>query len=79
MPKAPSPLLPGAVTEDNARRLANVILGAAALGVAYYVLKTPPLRRLALGLTITTMTSTLPAWFRRELHQAWAESGRRAI
>lgn len=67
------------MTEDNARRLANVILGAAALGVAYYVLKTPPLRRLAWGLTLATMTSTLPAWFKRELQQAWAESGRRAI
>ena len=35
------------MTEDNARTVANVILGAAALGVAYYILKTPSLRRLA--------------------------------
>ena len=67
------------MTEDNARRLANVILGAAALGVAWYVIKTPPLRRLAWRLTVTAVTVRVPAWFRRELQQAWAESGRRAI
>ena len=67
------------MTEDNARRLANVILGAAALGVAYYVITTPPLRKLAWRLTVTTVTATLPAWFHRELQQAWAESGRRAL
>ena len=67
------------MTEDNARTVANVILGAAALGVAYYIVRTPPLRRLAWRLTVTTVTATLPAWFNRELRQAWADSERRAI
>jgi hypothetical protein len=67
------------LTDDNARKLANVILGAAALAVAYYVVRTPPLRRLAWRLTVTAVTGTLPAWFNRELRQAWADSGRRTI
>ena len=67
------------MTEDTARRIANVVLGAAALGAAYYVLKTPPLRRLAWRLVVTAATTTAPAWFMRELEQAWAESGSRAI
>ena len=67
------------MTEDNARRLANVILGAAALGLAYAVVRTPPLRRLAWHLAVTAATVTAPAWFKRELQQAWAESGQRAI
>ena len=67
------------MTDDNARKLANLILGAAALGVAYYVVKTPPLRKLAWRLAVTAVTGTLPAWFNRELRQAWADSGRRTI
>jgi hypothetical protein len=67
------------VTGDRARRLADVILGAAALGVVYYVVKTPPLRRFAWRLAVTGGTVTVPAWFRRELQRAWAESGERAI
>jgi hypothetical protein len=67
------------MTDDNARRVANVIIGAAALGAVWYVLRTPPLRRLAWQLTVMAVTSTLPTWFGRELRQAWAASGQRAL
>lgn len=64
------------MTHDTARTFANVIIGAAALGAAYYVLRTPPLRRTAWLLARTAITTTIPAWLARELRQAWAESGR---
>jgi hypothetical protein len=67
------------MTEDSARTLANVILGAGALCVAYYVLKTPSLRRLAWRLAAIGITSTAPAWLSREVRHAWAESGRRTL
>ena len=63
------------MTEDTARRVADVILAAAALGIAIYVVRTPPLRRIAWRLAVTTLTSTAPMWFRQELQHAWAESG----
>jgi hypothetical protein len=63
------------MTEETANKVANVLLGAAAIGVAVYVIKTPPLRRIAWRLAVTTLTGTGPAWFRHELQRAWAESG----
>lgn len=60
--------------DDNARTLANAIMGAAALGAAVVILRTPTLRRLAFGLARTAITVTLPAWLSREVQQAWAES-----
>ena len=63
--------------DDTARTLANVILGAAALGAAVVVLRTPPLRRLAFGLVRTAVTVTLPVWLSREVKQAWSDSGAR--
>ena len=64
------------MTEDTARKVANVVLIVAATGAAYYVVKTPPLRRLAWRLGLTALTGTLPAWIGREIQQAWSESGR---
>ena len=67
------------MTEENARKVANVILAAAVLGVAYYIVRTPQLRRMAWGLATTALTASLPAWINREVRVAWTESGRRAI
>ena len=50
------------MTERTAKKVANVALGAAALGAAYIVVRTPPLRRMALGLAMTALTGALPAW-----------------
>lgn len=63
------------MTEESARKIANVVLGAAAIGVAIYIVKTPPLRRMAWRLAVTALTGTAPLWFRHELQRAWAESG----
>lgn len=64
------------MTQSTAENLANVAIGAACVGAAYYVIKTPSLRRLAWRLTLIGLTGTLPAWFRREIEQGWHESGR---
>jgi hypothetical protein len=62
------------MTEDQARKTANIVLGVAAAGVAYYVLRTPSLRRTAFQLAGAALTGTLPAWFSGELQRAWKES-----
>ena len=67
------------MTEENARKVANVILGAAALGAAIYIVRTPPLRRIAWRLAVAAVTGTIPAWLAREVREAWAESGQRAL
>lgn len=67
------------MTDENARKVANVVLAAAAVGVSYYVLRTPPLRRAAWRLALAAVTGTLPAWFAREVEHAWVESGRRRV
>jgi hypothetical protein len=66
------------MTDERAQQAANVLLTAAAVGVVYYVMRTPPLRRLAWRLAITALTGTLPAWLGREVQHAWNESGRPA-
>jgi hypothetical protein len=57
---------------------ANVILGIAAAGAAYYVLRTPRLRRMAFQLAGAALTGTVPAWLGGELHRAWTASGARS-
>ena len=66
------------MTHQHATRVANVVIGLAAAGAAYYVLRTPALRRMAWGLATTALVSTLPTWFNRELRQAWADSAKPA-
>jgi hypothetical protein len=62
--------------EDTARTVANVVVGAAALGAAVLILRTPALRRLAFGLARTALTVSIPAWLSHEVQAAWSESGR---
>jgi hypothetical protein len=66
------------MTDATARTVANVILGAAAVTAAWYVARTPPLRRVALGLIRTGLTVTLPAYLFREVQAAWQQSAPRA-
>ncbi len=61
--------------EDTARTIANVVVGAAALGAVVLILRTPTLRRLAFGLARTALTVTLPAWLSHEVQTAWSHSG----
>jgi hypothetical protein len=67
------------MTEETTRKIANVILGAAAVGAAFYIARTPPLRKVAWRLAVAAVTGTIPAWLAREVRDAWAESGQRAI
>ena len=65
------------MTEDTARRVANAVLTLAAAGAAYYVLRTPQLRRIAVRLATTALTASLPAWVGHEVRRAWTESRQR--
>lgn len=65
------------MNEASAEKVANVVIGAAAVGAVYYVVKTPRLRQLAWRLALTALTVSAPAWFSREIRQGWSESGRR--
>ena len=57
------------MTADRAEKIANVLLTAAGVGAAVYVLKTPSLRRLAWRAAVTAVTGTLPVWFAQEVKQ----------
>jgi hypothetical protein len=67
------------MTEKTAEKLATVALGAAALGAAYYIVRTPRLRRITIGLAMTALTGAVPAWLTREAQHAWVQSRRPAI
>ena len=60
--------------EETARTVANVIIGAAALGAAVVILRVPTLRRLAFGLARTAIVTGIPAWITHETRRAWSES-----
>jgi hypothetical protein len=62
------------MTQANAEKVANVLMGAAVVGVTFYVLKTPPLRRLAWRLTVAALTGTIPAWLAQEVRTGWEAS-----
>ena len=64
------------MTQATAEKVANVLIGAAVAGAAYYVVKTPPLRRLAWRLTIAAVTGTIPVWLVQEIRNGWEASGR---
>jgi hypothetical protein len=62
------------MTEQTARTVANLVIGAAALGAAYIILRTPSLRRMAAGLSFAALTGGLPAWVSQEVQRAWNAS-----
>jgi hypothetical protein len=59
------------MTEQQAERVANVVIGLAVAGAAYYVLKTPQLRRIAWRLLRTAVASSGPAWLIAETRRGW--------
>jgi hypothetical protein len=59
------------MTQAQAERLANIVIGVAAIGAAYYILKTPSLRRLAWGLARSAATGSAPAWLIAETRRGW--------
>jgi len=62
--------------ERTANAIANGILAAAAVSAGYVIWRNPPLRRMAIGLLVASVTGSLPAWVGREVQEAWAASGR---
>jgi hypothetical protein len=64
-----------AMTEAQARTTANVVLAAAAIGAAYYVLKTPVLRRRVWLMARSWAAGPLVAWTAMEIRRAWDMSG----
>jgi hypothetical protein len=66
------------MTQQTARTVANVLLGAAAVTAAYYVYSTPPLRRLARTAMRQWLGSSVPLFLLAEARQAWADAGMHA-
>jgi hypothetical protein len=62
------------MTHTSAEKIANALIGAAILGAGYYVVKTPPLRRMAWRLTVAVLTGTIPAWLTQEIRNGWEAS-----
>lgn len=62
---------PGPMTQSSAERFANIVMGAAAIGAAYYVLKTPRLRQVAWRLIGGAATGVIPVWIMREIRSSW--------
>jgi uncharacterized protein (DUF2236 family) len=67
------------MTNEQANRVANALIAAAAVGVTVVVMRSPTLRRLAWRLAVTAVTGALPAWIGREVRLGWVESGQRGI
>lgn len=59
------------MTERQAEKVANLLIGAAVAGAAVYVLRTPSLRRLAWGLARNALAGGGPAWLLAETRRAW--------
>jgi hypothetical protein len=66
------------MTDQTARTIANGVLAGVAVCALVYVWRTPRLRRLALGMLRTAVTTTIPAYLAREVQQAWSDSARPA-
>jgi hypothetical protein len=60
--------------EETARAIANVVVATVAIGAAVVILRTPRLRRLAVGLARAAITTGIPVWLTGEVRQAWADS-----
>ena len=65
------------MTQRQAEKIANLVIGAAALGAAVYVLRTPALRRVVWGAARNALVAGVPAWLLAETRSGWAESADR--
>jgi hypothetical protein len=61
------------MTQTQAERIANVILGVAAIGAAVYVMRNPALR-LTVWRALRNATASAGPWLAAEARHAWAES-----
>jgi hypothetical protein len=65
------------MTERQAEKIANLVIGAAAIGAAVYVLKTPALRRIVWRAARHALIAGVPAWLAAEARNGWAEGAHR--
>ena len=65
------------MTDENARTAANVVLVSAGVAAAYFVLTTPPLRRLAVRAAQLWLGASVPVFLMTQAREAWVESARR--
>jgi hypothetical protein len=63
------------MTENQARMTANIVIAAAAVGAAVYVMRNPKLRRMAWLLARQYATGPLAAWSVGTVRTAWDGSG----
>lgn len=63
------------MTDQQAERLATLLLGVAVTGATFFVLRTPVLRRAAWQYGRTALLAAGP-WLAAEARKAWAESER---
>jgi len=63
------------MTQSSADKTATIVMGVAAAAAAYYILKTPDLRRLAWRMAVAAATGTIPAWLTHEIREGWEASG----
>jgi hypothetical protein len=63
------------MTENQARMTANIVIAAAAVGAALYVMRNPKLRRTAWLLARQYATGPLAAWSVGTVRTAWDASG----
>jgi len=62
------------MTERQAEKIANLVIGAAVLGAAVYVFRTPALRRIVWGAARNALIAGVPAWLLAETRSGWAGS-----
>ena len=64
------------MTRQQAEKTANILIGAAAVGAAFFVLRNPALRRMVWRLARTAIATTGPV-LAAEARRAWSESDAR--
>lgn len=62
------------MTSDHTRALADLAVAAIGAAAAIYIMRTPPLRRLAWRLTKYGVGTILPGYLIQETKRAWAET-----
>jgi hypothetical protein len=63
------------MTEQQARNTANVVMAAAVIGAAVFIIRTPPLRRRAWRLARQYATGPLAVWAAGTVRGAWDDAG----
>jgi len=63
------------VTRSSSRLIANLVIVSAGAAVAYVIVTTPPLRRLAGAATRLWLRASLPLFLMTQARQAWDEAG----